>query len=93
MAPGPVFRFLAQDHERLDALLTKAFLDPERVDHPAYHGFRTGLLRHIGMEEALGMLKAAPEVPVRPYNTRPEVQAATRRALRWAGYGLEFCAS
>ncbi len=43
---GPIARFLADDHVRLDALLARAPTDPA-----AYAEFRKGLLRHIAMEE------------------------------------------
>jgi hypothetical protein len=44
--PGAVHDFLSRDHERLDALLAHADVDPD-----AYAAFRAGLLRHIAMEE------------------------------------------
>lgn len=56
--PGPIERFMADDHARLAALLERAVADPERIDHVAYGEFRAGLLRHIGMEEKL-LLPAA----------------------------------
>ena len=37
-------------------------------------------------EMLLGQMKAAPEVPVTPYNERPIVLEATRRAVERAGY-------
>ena len=48
---GPIFQFLARDHERLDALLRRALAEPDRLDMEAYEEFRRGLLRHIAMEE------------------------------------------
>lgn len=48
---GPVYQFLARDHERLDALLRRCVADPERVEMTAYEELRRGLLRHIAMEE------------------------------------------
>jgi len=51
--PGRVSRYLAADHERLDALLQRA-----DGDHAAYLEFRAGLLRHIAMEEKI-LLPAA----------------------------------
>lgn len=45
---GPIARYLADDHARLDALLTRGASDPA-----AYADFRRGLLRHIGMEEKI----------------------------------------
>jgi len=44
--PGAVHDFLSRDHERLDALLARADVDPA-----AYAEFRAGLMRHIAMEE------------------------------------------
>jgi hypothetical protein len=37
-------------------------------------------------ERLLGQLKAAPDVPVLPYNERPSVLEATQRAVARAGY-------
>jgi hypothetical protein len=56
--PGPIARLLMADHERLDALLRRAFATPGAIDHEAYAAFRRGLLRHIGMEEKI-LLPAA----------------------------------
>jgi hemerythrin HHE cation binding domain-containing protein len=56
--PGKIYRYLADDHERLDALLERAVADPENVDMSAYAQFRSGLLKHIGMEEKI-LLPAA----------------------------------
>jgi len=56
--PGPVSRFLIDDHVRLDALLQRAVTDPAQIDHTAYAEFRKGLLKHIGMEEKI-LLPAA----------------------------------
>lgn len=55
---GPICRFLAGDHERLDVLLQSAMREPGRVDHAAYDEFRAGLLKHIAMEEKV-LLPAA----------------------------------
>jgi hypothetical protein len=52
-ASGPIHRFLADDHSRLDALLEGAFETGVLVDPAAYATFRAGLLRHIGMEEKI----------------------------------------
>ena len=56
--PGKIYRYLADDHRRLDALLERAMSDPENVDAAAYAQFRSGLLKHIGMEEKV-LLPAA----------------------------------
>ncbi len=48
---GPLHRFFAADHERLDALLRSSVARPDRVDLGPFGGFRAGLLKHIGMEE------------------------------------------
>ena len=42
---------LAEDHRRLDALLQAAMSHPDKVEPVAYDQFRSGLLRHIGVEE------------------------------------------
>src|SRR6516164_7936629 len=56
--PGPIFQFLAEDHARLDALLTEAVAAPGGIDLAAYGVFREGLLRHIALEEKI-LLPAA----------------------------------
>jgi hypothetical protein len=56
--PGKIYRYLADDHERLDALFERAVSDPENIDMSAYGQFRSGLLKHIGMEEKI-LLPAA----------------------------------
>jgi hypothetical protein len=55
--PGKIHRYLADDHERLDALLERAMVDPDNVDMSAYGQFRSGLLnahRHGGKDSAAG---------------------------------------
>ena len=56
--PGKIYRYLADDHRRLDGLLERATSDPEDIDAAAYSQFRAGLLKHIGMEEKV-LLPAA----------------------------------
>ncbi len=56
--PGPMIQFLAEDHARLDALLTKAVARSGEVDRAAFDAFREGLLRHIALEEKI-LLPAA----------------------------------
>lgn len=55
---GAIHRFLSADHARLDALLQRAFADPNHIAFEAYGQFRAGLLRHISMEEKI-LLPAA----------------------------------
>ncbi len=50
---GPILDYLAADHRRLESLLHRAAGDPDRIDRDAYATFRSGLLRHIGMEEKI----------------------------------------
>ena len=45
--------FLAQDHDRLDALFAKARANEARIDMESYEAFRRGLLKHVGMEELI----------------------------------------
>ena len=162
---GSLYEFLSDDHNRLDGLLRRSLDASGQIDRAAYGEFRSGLLRHIAMEERvllpdimrrqggrplpvaervrldhgalaallvpppspsiittirsilqvhnaleeqegglyitceqvagpeaeelLAKLKATPEVPVMPYNERPEVLEATRRAVERAGYRLK----
>jgi hypothetical protein len=51
--PGALYRYLADDHERLDSLLQRAVAKPGVIDAEPYHEFRKGLLRHISMEEKI----------------------------------------
>jgi len=55
---GPITRYLAADHDRLDGLLRQALARPGEVDLEPFGAFRGGLLRHIGIEEKL-LLPAA----------------------------------
>ena len=55
---GKIHRYLAGDHELLEALLERAMSDPANIDAAAYSQFRSGLLKHIGMEEKV-LLPAA----------------------------------
>jgi hypothetical protein len=48
---GPVHRFLAADHARLDGLLGRAVASPDALDPVPFAQFRAGILRHIGIEE------------------------------------------
>jgi hypothetical protein len=50
---GPIRRFLADDHDRLEALLNSAVTASGDVDLASYAAFRAGLLRHIGIEEKI----------------------------------------
>lgn len=59
--PGKIHRYLADDHRRLDALLERAISDSENIDMSAYAQFRSGLLKHIGMEEKI-LLPAAQRI-------------------------------
>src|SRR5262245_35531822 len=58
---GPLYRFLAADHARLDIVLRCAIAVPGQIDRAAYAEFRSGLLKHIGMEEKI-LLPAAQRV-------------------------------
>jgi hypothetical protein len=51
--PGPIRRFLADDHDRLDVLLRSAVTPSGEIDLVSYQEFRAGLLRHIGIEEKI----------------------------------------
>jgi hypothetical protein len=49
----PLYQFFANDHRRIDELLDKATADIKSVKEEYYHPFRTGLLKHIKMEEKI----------------------------------------
>jgi len=55
---GRLYHFFEQDHSRLDDLLAKATANSPQVDEALYHEFRTGLLKHIKLEEKI-IFKAA----------------------------------
>jgi len=48
---GPLHRFFAADHRRLDGLLRSSISEPGPIDLEPFGEFRAGLLKHIGMEE------------------------------------------
>ena len=50
---GSLYEFFAQDHRRLENLLDKATSASNGYDMTAYSHFRSGLLRHIKMEETI----------------------------------------
>jgi len=51
--PGVLSQYLSNDHDRLDALLTRATAKPGVIDMEPYSEFRNGILRHISMEEKI----------------------------------------
>ena len=53
-----ISRYLADDHRRLEDALRRATSHATGIDLHAYSEFRSGLLRHIGMEEKI-LLRAA----------------------------------
>src|SRR5262245_15607748 len=56
--PGKFDHSLADDHARLDALLQRAAARPDIIEASAFAEFRSGLLKHIAMEEKI-LLPAA----------------------------------
>ncbi len=49
----PLYQFFTNDHRRIDNLLDKATENPDVLEMGYYHQFRTGLLKHIKMEEKI----------------------------------------
>lgn len=49
----PLYQFFTNDHRRIEALLDKATADGHAIHPQHYHLFRTGLLKHIKMEEKI----------------------------------------
>jgi hypothetical protein len=54
----PLYDFFTDDHRRIELLLEKATEDANVVQMDYYHKFRTGLLKHIKMEEKILFLAA-----------------------------------
>lgn len=50
---GVLYKYLAEDHDRLEQLLESATADPDAFDMKSDAEFRKGLLRHIGIEEKI----------------------------------------
>lgn len=48
-----LYQFFTDDHRRLDELLEKAISHPDNYEMEYYEKFRTGLLKHIKMEEKI----------------------------------------
>ena len=55
---GTLYRFFAEDHDRLDGLLRRSITEAGAIDRGVYAEFRAGLLKHISMEEKV-LLPAA----------------------------------
>lgn len=51
--PGKLYNYMAEDHDRLDGLLTRATSQPGVIDMVLFDEFRKGLLGHIAMEEKI----------------------------------------
>ncbi len=49
----PIYQFFTNDHRRIDKLLDKATQNLDDLQMDYYHQFRTGLLKHIKMEEKI----------------------------------------
>jgi len=56
--PGKIYRYLADDHARLESLLQRATAHLDSIDSEPDAAFRAGLLKHISMEEKI-LLPAA----------------------------------
>lgn len=49
----PIHHFFTSDHRRLELILAQATVQEDQIDPELYHQFRTGLLKHIKMEEKI----------------------------------------
>lgn len=49
----PLYHFFTNDHRRIENLLVKATEKVGDIENEYYHQFRTGLLKHIKMEEKI----------------------------------------
>ncbi|HJW17009.1 MAG TPA: hemerythrin domain-containing protein [Flavisolibacter sp.] len=50
---NPLYQFFTNDHRRIEKLLEKAIADVNDIQMDYYHEFRSGLLKHIKMEEKI----------------------------------------
>lgn len=48
-----LYQFFTNDHRRIEESLDKATEDPDKIQMEHYHRFRSGLLKHIKMEEKI----------------------------------------
>lgn len=99
--PSPDAERLRLDHGAIAALLVpppdaaiirtlRHILGPHNEREEGEHGVYRVLETLDGADTAalVDMMRSAPEVPVMPFNVKPEVLDATRRALARAGYRL-----
>ena len=54
---GLVVSFFTEDHRRLEALLNRAVTSAGEINNEAYSKFRSGLLKHMGIEEKILLLE------------------------------------
>jgi hypothetical protein len=50
---GKIHLHFSDDHQRLESILDRSFARPEYIDETVYSEFRSGLLRHIALEEKI----------------------------------------
>lgn len=48
-----LYNFFTSDHHRIEAFLDNATKEGDKIDLESYYQFRSGLLRHIAMEEKI----------------------------------------
>ena len=48
-----LYQFFTKDHRRIEDILNKATADIQNIQMDYYHQFRSGLLKHIKMEERI----------------------------------------
>lgn len=82
-APGPIRRFLDEDHRRLDALVGRLVDGDGVVDRAVDDALRRGLLRHLAWEESILMrlAQALREGEPLPFMTRVRLEHRAIRAL------------
>jgi hypothetical protein len=73
-AVGPIERFMAEDHVRLDRLLAAATAGRD-IDLETFARFRHDLLRHIAMEEKVLLPEARLRRGGAPLDVAPQLRA------------------
>ncbi len=48
-----IYKYFADDHRRLEELLNRSFPGSDGIDEESYSDFRSGLLKHIALEEKI----------------------------------------
>ena len=71
---GKLYEYFESDHKRLEGLLNRATQRPSTFDMDLYGEFRSGLLRHIGLEERILFSAAQKSKGGEPFPSLPKLR-------------------